>query len=345
MRIPAITGPYVGLGLGDSSEEIRKIKGFMRIWYNSYAGNLPDTPHFDLQMEYTVKEMQNRLVNSGRLKQAEFLPGVINKRVKEVMGYLKYLGENEILPMAFSINGHLSDMNVGPASFLGQVLEEEKRAIHRPTGYNNSKIPFDNKSGEDEIIQRLDTKVFDDGKKFPEGTPWYLLIHSQGAMIGCKVMRDHVLPENGRLHYRLKDFRKGVALGNPVRELNSIAPWVPDPPAVDTQGIMDWHFEAGKYPELTGKWMEHARAKDWYAENKLDEIGMNMTAIAKIITENKWSGGPAGLVARIIDLFGNPFDGFYDIVWAMVRTVMGVSNLRVHNEYDLDPVLRWLREV
>lgn len=247
------------------------------------------------------------------------------------------------LPVIFTVEGHMSDMYAGPCAFVASTLEREGRAIWRPTGYNNTALPFDNKSGVTELVNRIDSKVFDDGVRFPEGTPWDLAIFSQGAMVGCEVMEKHVLPAGGRLHYRLKDFRKGIAFGNPNRQINQCAPWVPDPPQKDTQGIMDRHFEATKYPELQGKWMEHARTGDWYAENKLDEAGANMTAIAKIITTNSWIGGPASIVARIMDLFTDPFDGLIDIVWAIVRTFMGIAHLEAHGTYDLDPVLDWFR--
>ncbi len=248
-----------------------------------------------------------------------------------------------LTPLIFTVEGHLSDMFVGPCAFVASTLEREGRAVWRPTGYDNVSLPFKNQSGVDELVNRLDTKLFEDGTPFPEGTPWNLAIFSQGAMVGCEVMEKHVLPTNGRLHYRLKDFRKGIAFGNPYRLINQCAPWVSDPPQPNTQGIMDWHFDFLKYPELAGKWQEHARTRDWYAENRLDEAGQNMTAIAKIITQSSWTGGAASIVARIMDLFLNPFDGLIDIVWAIVRTFQGIAHLDVHGTYDLNPVLDWFR--
>jgi len=260
---------------------------------------------------------------------------------KKQMGLL--VQDQVIKPAFFTVEGHASNMFIGPSAFVASTLEQEGLVIHWPTGYDTNRLPFDNKGGREALVARLDAEVRDDGVPFPIGTPWYISGFSQGAMIVCEVMAKDVLPLNGRLHYRLNDFRKGIAFGNPYRLINQCAAWVPDPPQPDTQGIMDWHFDFLKYHELVGKWQEHSRTRDWYAENKLDEVGQNMTAIAKIITQSSWTGGPASIVARVMDLFTDPFDGLIDIVWAMVRTVMGVAHLEAHGTYDLDPVLDWLR--
>ncbi|WP_201787853.1 hypothetical protein, partial [Klebsiella pneumoniae] len=63
-----IDGQYVGLGLGDSSDEIRRIKTFMRKKFASYAGDLADTPLYDEQMTAAVAEMQARYNTAGLLR-------------------------------------------------------------------------------------------------------------------------------------------------------------------------------------------------------------------------------------------------------------------------------------
>lgn len=323
------------LNLGDRNETVREWRRVMAKRFAGYArirGELPtNTDEFGPRARAWQWEYESRT--------GQPIDGIVSDDDLRALG-IKVV----VRPVFFTVEGHMSDMFVGPAAFVAEQLEREGRVVHRPTGYNSTKLPFDNKSGVNELVDRIDTKVFDDGVPFPEGTPWDIAGFSQGAMIVCEVMEKHVLPENGRLHYRLKDLHKGLCFGNPNRLLNQCAPWVPDPPEKDTQGIMDWHFDFLKYPELAGKWQEHARTRDWYAENKLDEAGANMTAIAKIITTNSWIGGPASIVARIMDLFLNPFDGLIDVVWAIVRTFMGIAHLEAHGTYDLDPVLNWFRQ-
>jgi hypothetical protein len=91
--------------------------------------------------------------------------------------------------------------------------------------------------------------------------------------------------------------------------------------------------------------MEHSRHGDLYAENPDDEVGLNCTAIYKIVSESSWSGGPAGMLTRIIDVLGNPFDGFYDIARAIIRGAMFVGNMGSHGMYDLGPCVEWMRGV
>lgn len=319
------------LTLGSNGELVARWQRVMLARFGSYAkgadgGPLKVDAYFGYDDQAVQKEYQRRTNQPQN--------GVVSKADLIRLG---------LTALMFTVEGHMSDMFVGPCAFVASALEGEGRVVWRPTGYNNTALPFDNKSGVDELVNRIDTKLFDDSTPFPVGTPWNLAGFSQGAMIVCEVMEKHVLPETGRLHYRLKDFRKGIAFGNPYRLINQCASWVPDPPQPNTQGIMDWHFDFLKYPELSGKWQEHARTRDWYAENRLDEAGLNMTAIAKIITQSSWTGGAASIVARIMDLFINPFDGLIDIVWAIVRTFQGIAHLDVHGTYDLNPVLDWFR--
>jgi len=344
-----INGEWVGWGLGDWSHNpdgtdrdptVRRIKAYMRAMFRSYAGNLEDSNKFDEPLLAAVKEMQGRLVAKGVLVPGQFHIGVLDLETQIAMGYKKRSTQPQ--KMTFTVEGHLSDMYVGPCAVVASVLESQGDTVWRPTFYDNRSLPFNNKSGVDELKVRVGTKVFDDGKVFPEGMPWDLIIFSQGAQVGCEFMEKHVIPENGELHWRWDSFRRGLAFGNPNRLLNQCAPWVPDPPEPNTEGIMDWHFDYIAHG-LQGRWMEHTRTHDWYGEKRLDEAGMNMTAIAKIICYGDWTHGPASIVARVMDLFTNPFDGLIDIVWAMVRTIQGVARLEAHGTYELGPCIEFMR--
>lgn len=338
-----LDGTYVGLGLGDESAEIGNIKTFMRRVYASYAGNLAYTNKFDEQMQATVIEMQNRLVASNKLATGKFLLGVINAETKYAMEYLK---RNKRLRPTFTVGGHMSDMFFCIPGDIAQILQNEERTLWLPTGYDSVKLPFDNHGGRESLVERIATTSFNINGviyEFPVGVPFDIIAHSQGAMIANDVIEKDILPVNGRLHWRLNDLRKVVMIGNPFREPNIIAPWMTDPPAENSRGIMYRGFRPSTYPELSGKWQEVANRGDWYAENMPGEVGDNMTSIARIITENSWSGGPTSIVMRIMDFLGNPIDGTIDIVMAIVKAIMGVSKLRVHNEFDYNPILNWLR--
>lgn len=316
------------LSLGDRNETVREWRWVMAARFPGYertCGPLPtDTDQFGPRARSWQCEYERRT--------GQVVDGIVSDDDLRALGI-----KVPVRPVFFTVEGHMSDMYVGPCAFVAQTLEQEGRVWWRPTGYDNVSLPFNNQSGREELVRRVESES-------KPGVPIIFAGFSQGAQVLCEFMAKDLLDPKGRLHYRLPDFVKGIAFGNPNRLINQCAPWVPDPPEPDTQGIMDWHFDFTKYPELAGKWQEHSRTRDWYAENRLDEAGANMTAIAKIITTNSWIGGPASIVARIMDLFVNPFDGLIDIVWAIVRTFMGIAHLEAHGTYDLNPVLDWFRQ-
>lgn len=339
---------YLGLGEGDNSDEIKKIVDYINRRFSRFRATLPSQTYFGPELTAVIKELQGIYNSQGRLPSGTYISGVINKKTKEVIGYLNAPVSNIIHKMmTFTVEGHMSDMNVGPCAFTAQVLESEGHSIHMPTAYVNNRIPFHNEQGYEALVARLNATEFptEDGRIiiFPVGTPFNLLGFSQGAMIACEVLEKEVLNPKGRLHYRLNDLRKVVMFGNPYRFKDAIASWVLDPPKTGTAGIMDVHFDATKYPVLNGRYVEHARTKDWYAENLPDEAGENMTAIAKIITQGNFTGGNASVWARIIDLFKNPPDGLLDIAWAVYRAFAGIIHLEAHGTYDLNPVIDWVR--
>lgn len=348
MRINNI---WVGWALGDESKNdmtVRKAKSFMRLKFKSYAGHLVDTNKFDLEFELVVKEMQDRYVNSGKLTPGQFYYGVLDLPTQIAMGFKQQPFKAQRLPLIFTVEGHMSDKFVGPTAYIASTLEAEGRCHWRPTGYDCTALPFNNKSGWESLAERLGTKVFDDGVLFPPGTPWELIGFSQGGIVVCEFMMRYVLPPNAPLHYRLKDFRRGLALGNPYRENNMIAPWVPDPPKPNTQGISDKLFNTSKIVLPDGRrlsdiWMEHSRHGDLYAENQLGEVGLNKTAVYKMV-QAEFTGNPASILARLWDTFTDPIPGLIDITKSVIEGGMFLANMGPHGMYDLNPCVNWMRE-
>ena len=335
-----IDGVYVGLGEGDSSDEIAKIKVHLRRKYTPARLTLDEGPVFTPELTVEVKRCQEIFKNEGRMRPEEIIPGVINVAFKYACGYLK---KEVLLPLHFSVEGHASNMWVGPAAWVGEVLRAEGRAIHFPTDYNRHAIPFDNASGVRELARRIgSTVIHDPGMpepvKFPEGTPWTASCFSQGAMIWFDFYRQYLMPGKP-LHWRLKDLRGVVSCGSPVREKGVVASWIPDPPGPDRQGIMDVRMENTPW-----WWLEIARKGDRYTDNEsTGEVGLYKTAVAKIVTENKWTGGPASMLARVIDVL-TPADDLIPITMAIIQMIMFVGNMGTHGIYPLDPAVQFLRE-
>lgn len=333
-----VLGQYVGLGEGDSSDEIVKIKAHLKKKFTPARNTLDDGPLFTPAMTVEVRREQDVFVADGRLKASERVPGVINLAMKYAMGYLS---KEVMLPLYFSTEGHMSDMWVGPVAWIGSVLAAEGRALHFPTSYNRTKLPFDNKSGVLELARRVGATVQDNGVKFPPGTPFGMGSFSQGAMIQTEFYKQYLMPGKP-LNWRLKDLRFVISCGNPDREKGVCATWITDPPAADHQGIMD---DADRMVNTPWWWLEIARAGDAYTDNQSSgERARNKTAIAKIITQNKWSGGPAGLLARLGDLITGPFDDLVPIALSLYDMIRFASNMGVHGTYDLDPAVQFARE-
>jgi hypothetical protein len=237
-------------------------------------------------------------------------------------------------PIIFTVEGHLSNMFVGPCAYTAQELEREGLAHCQPVGYDNVSLPFNNQSGVNELLRLLNSTVMDNGVPFPYGTPWELFIFSQGGIVGSKVFMQ-LRTSN---HPRLKDLKAVLAFGNPYRQKDVIAPWVADPPKKGTQGISDVRMT--DTPEY---WREVARTGDLYAENPDSEVGLNRSAIYKIVAENSWAGGEAGMWQRVLDLAKNPADGLLDIAVAIAGGVRFVTNMAPHGTYDLGPCVDFAR--
>jgi len=328
--------------------------------YRSYAGHLADNNKFDEELQAVVLEMQKRLKLQGKLVDGLYIPGVLDVPTQEASGFRKAPAKPDPLrPIIFTVEGHMSNMFFGPVASNAETLQNQGVCHWKPIGYQSNDLPFNNKSGVDELFRQVSSLKVEgptiDGVTFwwpfPAGTNWGIEGFSQGAMVVSEFMQQHVLPENGRLHWRLKDFKRGLALGNPRREFGKIAPWADNPPAADSQGIMGDMTGKGTFvttgTALEGRWAENANDNDMFAENTRTPAGMDKTAIAKIITENSWIGGQAAIFARVLALFGNPVGGSFAAIKAAFEAVMVLAcNPNPHYTTVAEPGdIEWMRGV
>lgn len=335
-----LNGVYVGMGLGDSSDEIRKIKAFMRRKF-SYARALADTPDYDQPMVDAVVEMQIRYSQAGQLAAGKYIIGVINLETKYAMGYIPRPQKPK--PIIITVEGHMSNMFVGPCAFVASTLQDQGLCHWQPVGYNNTALPFDNQSGVDEVARLLNSDRIgpNNAWPFPDDLPWFLLGFSQGAIVTGKVWL-HLLRNaapGSRLAARRDHLRRAISFGDPYREKNVIAEWVPDPPKPGTQGISD-----ERMTNTPPWWKVHSRHGDLYSENPDDEVGLDRTSIYKIAAENSWFGGPASILARLGDLAIDPVDGTYDIALAIIGGILFLGNMTPHGGYDLNPCVDYIRQ-
>lgn len=341
---------YVGLGKGvppaepDSSDEIARIKAWLKPRFTPARLTLDDGPVFTDALAVEVERIQRIRVSEGKLRPEEFIPGVINLATKYAMGYLK---KEVILPPYFSVEGHMSDMWIGPVAWVGEVLRAEGRALHFPTWYINNAIPFKTATAVDAPIDgkvnhtlayRVGATVQDNGVKFPAGTPWLLGGFSEGALAIFDFYNRYLAPGKP-LNWRLKDLRGVISAGSAHREKGVCVPWVADPPPEDHQGLSDV-----RWVDTPWWWQEVARKGDLYTDNQSEgDRALFKTSIYKIIAKGQWSGGSAGFLARVIDLL-NPTDDLIPVALAIYDGLRFVGNMGPHGEYPMEHAAQWCRE-
>lgn len=340
-----IGGVWVGWGLGDhslSDMTVRNFKSFARRMYRSYMGDLHDTNEFDQQLQDRLIIMQDKLVSGGRLIPGKFIRGVLDLPTQEASGYRKP-APSKRRPVVITIEGHMSNMWIGPCAAIGAQMEVEGLAWHQPIGYNSTKLPFDNQSGVNAALEVLNSKEIgppQDRRPFDLELDWYMLAFSQGAIIANKIWLHHLRDAklDTPLAQRRDRLRRAIAFGDPYREKNVDSGWWPDPPKRDTQGISDVRMT-----DTPHWWKSANRTGDLYAENPDNEAGLYRTSIYKIAAEGSWSGGPAGMLARITDML-TPTDDILPIAKAILGGIMFLGNMNPHGGYNLDLPTRYIRE-
>lgn len=345
-----IGGVWVGWGLGDWSRNadgtdhdptVRRAKAYMRAMFRSYAGTLVDSNKYDEQMASTVYEMQDRLVAQRRLVAGQFIQGVLDLATEYAMGFKK---QQTVLPIIFTVEGHMSDMFIGPCAFTAQTLEAQGVCHWKPIGYNNTAMPFDNESGVRELADQLhhDTIEGPPGVlwPFPAGTPFGIMGFSQGGIVHGEFLLRYML--NGSLNWRLPDCKRSLAFGNPYRQKDQIASWVPDPPDHGTQGISDVRLNVAG-TAFGAVHREHARHGDLYAENQDSEAGRLKTSVYKAVQGSFIGGG--SIIDSMLHLFTQPQAEIAPIIQAVWTGGMFLFNMGPHGMYDLNPCIEWMRGV
>lgn len=340
-----VAGAYVGLGEGippelpDSSDEIARIKAWLKPRFTPARNTLDDGPVFTPALTAEVKRIQAIRVGEGKLKPGEFIPGVINLATKYALGYLKPPVNNK-RPIIFTVEGHMSSMWIGPCAFIGAQMEAEGLAWHQPISYDRTSLPFKNATGVNEVLRFYGQTTLDNGRPFPADLDHYLLGFSQGSIITNKVWMQHLknAPAGSLLAARRDHLKRAIAFGDPWREKNVTAGWWPDEPEPGTQGISDQRMV-----DTPPFWKSANRKGDLYTNNPDNEVGLNRTAIYKIAAENSWSGGPAGLLQRMMD-FLTPADDILPIFQAIIGGVMFLGNMDSHGGYNLDAPTDYIRQ-
>jgi hypothetical protein len=331
-------GRYIGLGVGDSNADTllinRKLHDKFQ-WARDMG--VTATQPYTITTAHAIESFCTRVG----------LPILLDDQARAIanLATRQRLGAAPppAKPVIFTVEGHLSNMWIGPTASVASTLEQQSICKWQPVGYDCGTLPFNNKSGVDELIRLVgDTNIL------PAGISWGIVGFSQGAMIVSEFMMQHVLPDTGVLHWRLPSFKRGLCFGNPRRETGKECAWAANPVKPGTEGIMG----AGGLFVTTGTpieklWAEHANHGDMFAENAEDSEGLDKTAIAKIVCENSWIGGQASIVARVLKLLGHiPQESIPAIMAAISAIMFLAANPNPHYSTVADPGdVQWMAGV
>ena len=318
-----VNGAWVGYGPGDEFPKVAEYKAFLKkkfTWVR--LSPLDDSPIYDAKLTAVVSELQRRYG----------LPvtGITDYATQLKCGFIAPPAP-KVKPVLFTIEGHMSNMWFGPCADTARILEQEGICRWQPIGYNNTVLPFDNKSGRDELRRLLSDK-----KLLPPGTPWGMAIFSQGGIVGTSTFLEMQKPSDP-LNWRMKDWRGTLAFGNPYREKDVVAEWVSDPPRHGTQGISN--VRMSQTPQW---WQEVSRTGDLYAENEDNDAGEFKTAIYMAV-QNQWSGDPNSLLNQLMELSSQPIVEALPLIQAITSGVMFLGNMAPHGGYDLGPCIDYMR--
>ena len=334
-------GAWIGWGLADVDPKVAEIQKFLAGKFASYAGQLVPTGVYNQDTADAVAEMQRRYGLPAT--------GIFDYTSQVRSGFYKPApAAPPILPLFFTVEGHLSDMWHGPVADTATILEHEGRVIHRPTGYQNGSIPFDNASGENELTRRIGQEVQDDGVRFPPGTPFLIGGFSQGMIIVTDTIINAMQPGQVLAH-RAKDCLGVLAYGNPCRSKGSVAPW--------SRGQAGQPANAGMDPiqrlDLLGittpfEIADVYRKGDIFADNEPTREGQIKSAIYQAVARGDLFSDPYSICAQIADAFKAP----WDFVWnSFLAIVSGIGFLASgdHNPhyspFNIDGGLNWCRDL
>ncbi len=336
-----IAGDYVGLGLGDASDEIQKIKVFMRRKFASYAGDLADTPFYDEQMTAAVATMQARYNASGDLKTGLYLSGVINAETKYVMGYLPR-PVVDTRPLLITVCGTGVPWWVGPDADTARALEGQY--FWQPVGYPAAPFPMGKSiaaaHGECHVQFNRADRGFEHRKRI-EQYGVVLAGYSQGAVVISELWENDIKPAGGSLHWAKDRVLKAVAWGNPNREQGKVWPDYGGSPmaSYSSQGV-----SSNGMRDTPDWWRNYAHQGDLYACAEPGDTQQDKNAIWQIVRDLNVFTGPDSLLAQVIELCELPIPRIIAAFKALIDAGMFFAKQTgPHVNYGIQPAIAYLR--
>lgn len=341
-----------GWGPGMSGPVIASVKRELKRRY-SYGADLDTSEDWTPELTTALlrwQEIVHAEVVTGRRQPPDVrTDGRIDWGTQVQLGLIDWSPPRPERPLFFTVEGHLSDMWRGPVADTATALEAEGRCWHQPIGYNNGPIPFDNDSGVRELARLLGATTLDNGRAFPEGTPWMLGGFSQGGIVVFDFYTRYLLPGQP-LHWRAKDLRGVLAYGNPCRQAGSVAPWaMPWVKNPNTHGLDPYRrFGLPGLPDAPSHpWADVWRSGDIFTDNGDDRASAIKASVYQAVARGDLFSDPYSLAAQIADVFEVGFDQVLGIVFAIVSGVGFLAtgdNNPHYSPFDIEGGKQWARE-
>ncbi len=314
---------WIGLGLGDVDPEVARFKRFVKRkfgWVRDWPLSLDESDVFDETLTDIVVELQRRYGMPTS--------GVVTYALKVRSGFVT--PSPVVKPMLFTVCGTGVPWWVGPDADVARAVEDKYR--WQPVGYRAAPFPMwpSITEGRNELIRLIDL--------FPGDIN--LIGYSQGAVITSLVWKYDILAPGGVLHHRLRDVKKAVTFGSPMRELGRVWPdGVGSPARPDSAGIME-----DRLTDTPDWWRDYAHKSDLYTDCEMDDEGEYKRAICKIVMGHNVLGGDDSILAQVFELATKPVREAVAAVKAIIDagTFFGTQT-RNHVNYSPRPAIDYLR--
>lgn len=292
-----VGGQYVGLGEGDISDTVDQFKDFVRRKWDRFDNTVGDGPVFTHALTGIVAELQNVYRQQGKLTAGEYLPGVINKKTKQVTGFLKPDPPIDTRPMLFSFGGAGSQGWMGPDADTGRGVE----ALYnwRWVGFNTAPVPM--QPG----IQSAKDQFYVDAEQWRSQIEKYgvaFVGYSMGSIAASELWEFDIKPTTGRLHWMFKHFIAAVMYGPPMREVgNAVGDANGAPPDKDSGGVTEILMK-----DTPTWWLNIAHKGDLYVDVS-GQSGENKRAIWKVIRDVSIGSifkGADSILSQVLEALG-----------------------------------------
>lgn len=312
--------------MGDLSPKVADIKAYLRREF-PHASGLNYSELYDERLKAVVANIQILLGLPAT--------GVMDYATQRACGYSKPAPPRK--PTLFTVHGTGQPDPLGPG-----IPADTARAVldlydWQPIG-NYPAAPFPMwpsiLDGVEELSRQIDQRP----------GPFAMAGYSQGAVVVGQVLKHRIMDPAGSLHHRLKDLRKVVFWGNPMRQkgVQHSDEWTYPTASPDSHGILDDRLEGLESAAFEVR--DYAHEGDMYACNYDTDADEYKRAVCKIVMKaTDLFYGEDSLLAQLGELVRSPVPEGIAMGEAIVNALQFFGGGTAPHAYNFDPAVEFLR--